>query len=556
MAVFLALALLRLWRLPEAPPNVTGDEVTFLNDVLRILHAPGGVSPTSLMGDGSQSGISLYFMAMVASLFPEEDGVLAMRVASSVLSIAALGAFYLYLRARFSAGPSLGAMFLLGTNYVFLNMSRATWMADGKGLGLACGLLSFMAVERAVESGRAGGSEASLSALPKPLSHTGWGVGSPSPHRTRGQREGPGLPDTERRRQRWRLAVLGGALGGLALYGYLGTALLPLASLAYLAWAALGRRIEWKLALKYGALFSAAALIVFLPNLLTILQEYERYTLRSRAVFVGSMEEAYYRDKGALGIGLHQVGQTARGFLLLDPAVGGKGTENGRYVPVGEAPVDAATRVLFLGGLAVVLLGALRKAGARGEAGVFQGQGTVSVSAVGQGHPMNWPCKSAPYRLLQRPLCFSRGVLVQSGLGFVIVLVFTQLLTVLPPNYARGIYGLVFIHMVVAALLERAWSLRLWQPVGRVAVVLLVAAIGVWNVGHYFEWSSGSRLASERQPAIEYMQVGLWVEVEKRRIAEGRPDLVITSAEWQELARGVGTGAYSVGAPDGPASGP
>ena len=455
MVALLALLLVRLWRLSEAPPNVTGDEVTFLNDILHILYSPSSVTPMSLMGDGSQSGINLYFMALVVRAFPQDDAILGMRVASSVLSVAVLGAFYLYLRTKLAAGPSLAAMYLLGTNYVFLNISRATWMGDGKGLGLICGLLSFIMVERAVN------------------------------------------------RRRWYLLIFGGALGGLALYSYLGTVLLPLASLAFLAYSAVRRRLESKLALKYMAGFSAVALLIFVPNLVSISQDYGRYALRSRSVFVGSMEETYYREKGILEITWHQVAYTFRGFLLLDPDVGGKGTENGRYVPVGEAPVDTATRALFLLGMPAMLF-------------------------------------------------FRRRGLAQPALAFVIVLAATQVLTVLPPNYARGLFGLLFVYMVVAALLDRLWSFRLSKPYGRMALMAFVAIIGLWNLQHYFQWGASPQLASEREPAIEYGQVPLWVEVEKRNMADGQEDLVITSDVWQELVRGMAAGGENGGRLDGP----
>ena len=69
--LFIFLLFIRTWKLTTAPPNVTGDEITYLNDVLRIFHSNYSLNPFSLMGDKSMSGINFYFMAFIINFFPE-----------------------------------------------------------------------------------------------------------------------------------------------------------------------------------------------------------------------------------------------------------------------------------------------------------------------------------------------------------------------------------------------------------------------------------------------------------------------------------------------------
>ncbi|MDO8690225.1 MAG: glycosyltransferase family 39 protein [Dehalococcoidia bacterium] len=437
------LLLTRVWRLQEIPANVTGDEVTYLNEILRIIHLPDSVNLLTLMGDGSKSGINMYYMALFVRAFPETQAIQGMRLASGVFSIISLGAFYLYLRSKVAPGPALCSLLLLGTNYVYLNLSRSSWFGVGTGLGLTFGLISFLLVERAVSGGKRS------------------------------------------------LAVVGGALGGLTFYSYLGTVFLPVASLGYFAYAAFRGRLPLRKGLAQAALFTGAALLVCLPNLLTIAQNAGAYTLRSRTVYIGQTDDAFYRSMDAGTLAWMQITNTVRGFLLLDPAVTGDGPENARYSPAGESPVDTLTRALFL--LAI------------------------------------------PTALFIR-----RKDLAQPAFAFLIMLAITQALTVYPPNYARGVFALPFIYLLVGVLLDSVWAVRLTPRYTQLVVVVVVVAISVWNIQHYFQWGGSVDLAEAREPAIEYSQVPLWIATEKLHLKAGLLDLVITSDEWQQLVGGSG----------------
>lgn len=443
------LMVVNLWQLHRIPTNVTGDEVTFLNDLLHIAYSPNAATPLTLMGDGTKAGIGLYYVALVARMFPEDQAVLGMRLASVIMGIVTLGVFYGYLRQKVARGPALFAILLLGTNYVYLNLSRATWMAHGTGIGLIFGILSFLLLELGVS------------------------------------------------RRRWWLSALGGASAGLVLYSYLGTIFLPVVSLLYLAYLVSKRRLDLPAASVHGAAFCVAAFLIFLPNLWSISQNHDVFATRPRVVYVATTEDEGYQGLDTANVVWRQVSGTVGGFLLLDGAVTGAGPENARYSPAGEPPVDDLTKLLFFLALPVALL-------------------------------------------------FHRKDLFQPLGAFVLMLLLTQLATVYPPNYARGVLALPFIYLLVAVLLDAIWARPLgWgmqrQRLLQFGLAAMVLVTALWNVQHYFEWGRSPALAQAREPAIEFWQVRLWIDEEKRRIASGESDLAITTDDWQQLVRAAET---------------
>lgn len=63
LIVFVSL-LTRIVRLETIPPNISGDEVTNLSDVYKILFGRG-YNFFSFMGDGSVAGINFYWSAFL-----------------------------------------------------------------------------------------------------------------------------------------------------------------------------------------------------------------------------------------------------------------------------------------------------------------------------------------------------------------------------------------------------------------------------------------------------------------------------------------------------------
>jgi len=455
-ALLIPLVFVRLWRLSEAPSNVTGDEATFLDHALRVLR--GDVGFFSLLGDGSQPAASFYFIAGFIKTAGEADAVIGMRLSSVALSLLALLAFYLYVRRKVATVPALLALALLGTNYIFLNFSRSTWFNAG---AVATGLFSFLFLEMAVE------------------------------------------------KRKWGFAALAGLFAAFTLYGYFGSKVFPLASGVYLGYLVLRGRLDWRTALAYGAVFATVMVLVFLPQFLYIRDHYDQYTMRMDATFIGNAQTPYAGHSDVLGIFWHQLTHTVRGFLLLDPAVGGEGVENARYGPIGEAMVDTTTRVLFFAAVAAILV-------------------------------------------------WRRKEIAQPALAVLATLATAQMLAVLPPNLSRGLFFLFFMYLVIALLFDLVWSNEKLRPLTAPALLLLVGLVSLWNVQHYFDWATGQELAQAREPAFAIEMTPQWVRLQNQRIASGQPDLVISSPEWEsvvDLARrpeqglaiggpGVGPGAF------------
>lgn len=449
LGLLMPLVFIRLWLLEEVPSNVTGDEVEYLNDVLRILHK--GMGFFALAGDGSQPAINFYYMAGFVKLLGEDNAIVAMRLSSGVMSLAAIVAFYFYLRLKAGPWPSLLAAGLLGTNFVFLNFSRGSWLNAGT---LFFGILSFLLLELALA-----------------------------------------------KRRLW-LSGAAGFAAACAVYGYAAGRVFPLASLAYLGYLGLRRRLHWRTALVHGLVFNVVLLIVFLPQLVAISQDFERYTMRGRTTFIGDewgrgvaslllskdFEEPYYGETDMKDILWHQVTYSIRGFVFLDPAVGGEGRENARYGPIDEAPVDVVTRILFFLGMATVLF-------------------------------------------------VHRRDIVQPTIALLGMIVGLQIIVTLPPNYARGLFLLPFIYLLVGLLIDKAWSLPWAGNLGRAIILVAVALVTLLNVHHYFDWGRSAELADARWPSIRYEEVPLWVETEKQNLKEGKPDLHIHTEQWQNLIK-------------------
>ena len=449
LGLLIPLAFIRFWLLEEVPSNVTGDEVEYLNDVLRILHH--GMGFFALAGDGSQPAVNFYYMAGFVKLLGEDNAIVAMRLSSGVMSLVGIVAFYFYLRLKAEPWPSLLATALLGTNFVFLNFSRGSWLNAGT---ISFGILSFFLLELALA-----------------------------------------------KRRLW-LSGAAGFAAACAVYGYIAGRVFPLASLAYLGYLGLRRRLHWRTALAHGLVFNVVLLLVFLPQLVAISQDFERYTGRARTTFIGdewgrgvaslllskNFEEPYYGQTDMKRILWHQVTFSTRGFVFLDPAVGGEGRENARYGPIDEAPVDVVTRILFFLGMATVLF-------------------------------------------------VHRRDIVQPTIALVGMIVGMQVIVTLPPNYARGLFLLPFIYLLVGVLLDKAWSLPWTGNLGRAIILVGVALVALFNVHHYFDWGRSAELADARWPSIQYEEVPLWVETEKQNLGEGKPDLHVHTQQWQNLIK-------------------
>lgn len=112
-----------------------------------------------------------------------------------------------------------------------------------------------------------------------------------------------------------------------------------------------------------------------------------------------------------------------------------------------------------------------------------------------------------------------------------------QIIVTLPPNYARGLFLLPFIYLLVGLFLDKVWSLPWTGNLGRAVIVVGVALVAAFNVYHYFDWGRSTELAEARRPSIQYEEVPLWVETEKQNLEEGKPDLHVHTQQWQNLIK-------------------
>jgi len=305
-------------------------------------------------------------------------------------------------------------------NTTFLNFSRASWMSNGQGLGLIEGLFSFIFLEYSVAKAR------------------------------------------------WIWTIPAGLLIGLTFYGYMGNVIFPFSCFVYLSYLALRHRLKWKIVFLQMSLLLLSAFIIFLPQFIFNLHHFDQYTLRSRSTSILSVSKPYYGQTSMLSIVGHQLEYTVSGFLILNPAVVGEGSENQRYVSP-QGSVDIITRLLFILGLGTAIF-LVRKA------------------------------------ILLPSMAFFGAIIL-------------NFLSQFPPNFARGLFALLFIYIIIAILIEKIWLLKILDVYGRLTLVLLIVSLGLWNGWYYFQWQGSSQLAQARQPAIQYEQVPCWVKLSKEHSA-------------------------------------
>ena len=149
-------------------------------------------SPSRANAIGQMLGFLVYDLVLIgpfilryATVEPEYRVSLIVYTILIVYS-GVLAAFYLYVRTWVTPLAALLATAMLGTNYVFLNFSRATWMGDGKALGLTCGLLSFpplVPVQRVIGMPRLRAGAPAILSHRSPTSREAAAVGRWSPGR-------------------------------------------------------------------------------------------------------------------------------------------------------------------------------------------------------------------------------------------------------------------------------------------------------------------------------------------------------------------------------------
>lgn len=431
IAILLVCAfVLRVASLDSIPTNITADEADNLSTVFRIKES-GQPGPFGLDWK-PQPAMSAYLSLGFMNIFG--DTVFGLRMVSAVFSTIALVPFYLLARQVVRPWPAIAAGAMLATGQWYLHFSRSGW----ENVHVALYALSAaLALTLALRS--------------------------------------------ERRRYWWYIAA--GVAAALGLYGYFAGRLILVALLAYAPlawWWAKGSR---RTVISGYAVLVATSVVLFVPQVPAIIDNWEEFTLRTDTVFVLNQPRPYHGQTSDAGVLFEQFERTARGFFFLD----GEVFSNARYGPAGEPLYDRLTGALFLAGL------------------------ILSVRRFRE--TALWWCM------------------------LLVPLLATQILSEGTPDGARAVIVAPFLYLFAALAFDEAIA-RFPDGFPRMrrracnAVVAGVLVLCVWNVVHYFDWIQSPAAEEARQPAVELENYHLWRATLRDGIRAEGPDFHLD--DWEE----------------------
>lgn len=288
-----------IYKLDKIPTNITGDENTFLISVYNILFSHRLVSPTELMGDGTQPAFNFYLMIIPIFIVGLENALLGMRLTTVIFSIGTILIFYILLKKYTSPITSFFITFLMATSVWYINFSRAGWFNLE---AVLFGLIMIYFLEKGLKE--------------KKLKSFG----------------------------------IAGFWGGICFYSYFISKVYPLAAFIYLTLDLTLNRKLLKQKVKFYLFFNLALFITVLPLLLTIFSYPEKYSTRPLAVFIFNNQSV-----DVLKVLSQQIIDVLKGLFLIDGSVIGKGIENLRYFPPKTPVVDLPIKILFLAGIFISL---------------------------------------------------------------------------------------------------------------------------------------------------------------------------------------------------------
>jgi hypothetical protein len=235
-----------------------------------------------------------------------------------------------------------------------------------------------------------------------------------------------------------RWFVLAGVVAGLMIYGYRSGEVYIGAGIIYLVVSLIKTKINIKTKLKYFFFFLGSLLIIASPWLGKISQNWELYNLRQRVVSVFNTTP-YHGMTQTNEIIKYQIITTFRSWILLEPVNGG-GIENPRYLPLKNSPVNMIIRLLFIIGLFLSL------------------------------------------KQLKKTYVW----------WFVLIfgIIFGQILTVDPPNGARGLILLPIIYFFSAITLEKIYAVCHKNIIVLSLIVVISLLISYYDFLYYQYWMS------------------------------------------------------------------
>ena len=450
---------IRVWQLDRVPVDIMPDEADYLNSLFRILR---GIGPMffEFAFEGSQTASNAYIQAAFVKLFGLENAVLGIRMSAAVMSTLSVIPFFFLIRGAFGRWTALFTTILFSSSWWYLNLSRTAWINT---FVVLYALMAIWLLELALRASR---------------------------------------------RRALLLYALAGVFASLILYGYVAGKALVLALGVYLL-------LRWVIALfgKWRALRITATVVeeivvdqdttapgnltqprwrpapsrpssvlvgsivlgvvmiaVFLPQVPAILNNWNGYIDRPRAVSITNVQLPYEGASTWPEVYQRQISKTFDGFVLmrgleiLAPGV------QVRYNPPSEPFIDPVARALYMVGI------------------------ILSLFMLG---------RSLPWLLMWL-----------SGL------VLTQVLTVGIPDGARAVVVIPSVYFFVACSIY--WIMRgveaLANRLNRLVVsrtalalaALVCAGLSVYNVRHYWDWMHMPVTAGARQPSVEFDEFEEW----------------------------------------------
>lgn len=151
------------------------------------------------------------------------------------------------------------------------------------------------------------------------------------------------------------LIGLAGILAGIIFYSYRGGIIYLFASAIYLFFTLVTKKTSSKKTFTLLGLFGIAFLITASPWIAKISGNLDEYNLRARVVAVSNTNLPYRGFTDFTNIYKYQVETALKSWVLLS-AVEGGGEENPRYLPLSIPPVNNLIRFTFWAGLVISFL--------------------------------------------------------------------------------------------------------------------------------------------------------------------------------------------------------
>ncbi len=471
LAGLLVFALvIRLILLTTVPVNVTADEADNLQFIYRVL---AGNGPGWFGLDWHQSpAFSLYTMGWLVDWFGK--GVWGMRLYPAILGTLTLIPFYLLARERLSTFSSLLATFLLATGFWFFHFSR-TGYTNINSAFFACAAAACLSL-----------------ALRKDRLYYYAGVG---------------------------------LFAALGLYGYDAGRPIGLAVAAFFPFALYFYRHNSRRVVAGFVLAGVVAGILFVPQARTILDDWDHFNTRTKAVSIFTTDTPYMGDTDRAAIFVHQMERNAKGFVLLDRSLTDISYQADRLLPRGGTYLDFATGLLYWIGLV---------------AGLWRWRDTAlwwSFLAVpifvNEVFSVNTP--EAARSIVSTPFMY-----LFAGLGIETIMLYLRrpsgkiwlAIGVLAAFIALASIRNSFQWMedpfatqgrfLALSLLAVVFLLRGRVFVVRGALVVLVLFVGFVNTQGYFDWMHEQYVADARGPAVELSEFDQWRACQQTEAEAGR----------------------------------